>query len=326
MARKKTGAQNWTAARLAPVVLVKSEEPLLGDRAVANLRGQALKKNPDLDVQTLDAPRYEGGQLQIRTSPSLFEEPRFILVDDAQDYPPSLVTDTAQYLEQPLADTTVVYRHNGKTGKRKLLDLLSKAQVPTYEAPAMTRLRDKMAFIESEVQTQGRKIERSAVQMLVDALGSDVAELVAVTHQLLADVNGTITEADVRRYQAGKVETTGFAVVDAAVSGNLARSLLLLRSALAQGIAPAALTGAAAMKIRQLAKVSVRPRPTARELKMAPWQIDRAARELRGWNETRLAQAVNAVAKADHEVKGASKDPHYALECMLKTISGRVRM
>lgn len=47
---------------------------------------------------------------------------------------------------------------------------------------------------------------------------------------------------------------------------------------------------------------------------MAPWQVDRARRELAGWSDDALAYAIQAVARADAEVKGASRDPVHAVE------------
>jgi len=41
-------------------------------------------------------------------------------------------------------------------------------------------------------------------------------------------------------------------------------------------------------------------------LGLAPWQVDRAKRDLRHWEADTLAQAIEAVAFADAEVKGAA--------------------
>jgi DNA polymerase-3 subunit delta len=53
----------------------------------------------------------------------------------------------------------------------------------------------------------------------------------------------------------------------------------------------------------------------------APWQIDRARRDLSGWSEGGLASAIVAVAAADANVKGATRDPVYALERMVTVVA-----
>jgi DNA polymerase-3 subunit delta len=85
-------------------------------------------------------------------------------------------------------------------------------------------------------------------------------------------------------------------------------------------------TSAIASSLRNLAKVSGANRGSksfelAGELGMAPWQIDKARRQLAGWTPRGIASAVAAVAKADSDVKGAASDPIFALEKALATIA-----
>ena len=133
-----------------------------------------------------------------------------------------------------------------------------------------------------------------------------------------ADPNLERTDINAATYQAGRVEATGYDVADAAVAGNSAKALTLARHAFATGIAPQVLVAALAMKFRAMAKVSIGGAASA--LKMAPWQVDRARRELRGWSDASLAGAFGAIATADAETKGASRDPERAIEKAIITI------
>ena len=54
---------------------------------------------------------------------------------------------------------------------------------------------------------------------------------------------------------------------------------------------------------------------------MAPWQVDRARRDLRGWTGDALGRSIQAVAQADHDVKGNGRDPVYALERAVLTLA-----
>jgi DNA polymerase-3 subunit delta len=47
---------------------------------------------------------------------------------------------------------------------------------------------------------------------------------------------------------------------------------------------------------------------------MAPWQIDKARRQLPGWTGAGIAAAITEVARADGAVKGGGADPIFALE------------
>ena len=113
------------------------------------------------------------------------------------------------------------------------------------------------------------------------------------------------------------MEATGFRVADAAAAGRAGEAVALLRHALATGSDPVPLVAALAIKLRTLAKVGAargQGLDPVRDLGLASWQVDRARRELRAWTPESLAAAICAVAQADAEVKGASRDPVFAVE------------
>ena len=80
-----------------------------------------------------------------------------------------------------------------------------------------------------------------------------------------------------------------------------------------------------AMKLRQLVKVGSAGRgpsgQLASSLGMAPWQVDKARRELSGWEAEALGRCIQAVAQADYDVKGGGRDPVYAVERAILTIA-----
>ena len=58
---------------------------------------------------------------------------------------------------------------------------------------------------------------------------------------------------------------------------------------------------------------------------LAPWQVDRARRDLQGWTEEGLGRSIELVAEADAQVKGGGRDPVYALERLVVAVSARGR-
>ena len=274
---------------LAPIVLIKGPEGLLVDRALDQLRALAHEADPNLERTDINAATYQAGQLDVIASPSLFGESRMVIIRDLETMSDALVNDLIAYAGAPAPDVWMFLVHPGGNAR-----------------------------IASDVRAARRQMDTEAQQALVDALGNDPRAMAGALAQLLSDVSGRITLEDVRRYQAGRVEATGYDVADAAVAGNSAKALTLARHAFATGIAPQLLVTALAMKFRAMAKVSIGG--SASTLKMAPWQVDRARRELRGWSDASLAGAFGAIATADAETKGASRDPQLAIEKALITI------
>ncbi len=320
----------WSAVRPAPVVLVSGPESVLADRAIGLLRDLLRAEDPSLEVSDIDAGQYAPGELGTLASPSLFAEPRLIRVTGVEKATDAFLLDALAYLEAPAGDCTVVLRHAGGQRGKKLLDAVRAGTGGGVEVPCaeLKRDADKQDFVATEFQAAGRRITAGAQRALVSAFSDDLAELAAACRQLLADADGDITDDVVAKYYGGRVETTAFQVVDAAIAGRYGESLRLLRHALASGADPVPMVAAFATKIRTMAKVSAvrgSSGQVAGQLGLAPWQVDRARRDLDGWTDAGLGRAILALADADAQVKGAGRDPVYALERMIDVISDRGR-
>ncbi|WP_454778123.1 DNA polymerase III subunit delta [Georgenia muralis] len=315
--RRKPAALTWDQVPLAPVVLVRGTEGLLADRAVDRLLELAKEADPAVEVTTVEAAAYERGQLEMLASPSLFGEPRCVVVEGLESMSDPFLDDALAYLQAVPDDVWLVLRHGGGTRGKKLLDAVAAAGHPVVACDPVKRDADKADLVRTDFRRARRRIEPDAVQALVEAVGTDLRELGAATAQLVADTTGTVTTDVVLRYYGGRVEATGFRVADAAVAGRAGEAVALLRHAVATGTGPVPVVAALAMKLRTLAKVAAtrgRTGVSVGDLGLAPWQVDRARRELDGWTPEGLAAAITAVAAADAEVKGLGRDPVFAVE------------
>lgn len=308
-----------------PFVLVQGPETVLADRAVEQVIADVRVTSPELEVVTLRAEGYEEGALTVQASPSLFGEDKLIVVRDLHQAPDALQVDLLAYLADPEDSVTLVVTHASGNKGKKVLDTLKKAKALVLEAPAIKSDRDKADFVTNEFRRSRRKATSEAVQALVEAVGKDVRELASACQQLVDDTTGTIDADVVERYHGGRVEATGFKVADAAVAGQTGEALRLLRHAVNVGVDPVPIVAVLAQQLRQLAKVGGagrgRSADLARDLGMAPWQVDKARRSLQGWTGAGLGRSIQAVAAADFEVKGGGRDPVYAVERAILTIA-----
>jgi DNA polymerase-3 subunit delta len=258
----------------------------------------------------------------------LFADAAIVAVDGVGDASEEFLAEALAYVGSPEPGSVVVLRHGGGARGRKLLDAVRGAGFPQVGCPAVSRDADKMSFASAEFRRAGRQVQGDALRALLDAVGSDLRELLAAIAQLVADTQGRISREDVDRYYGGRVEATAFKVADAAAAGDTGAALTLARHAMAAGADPVPLVGALAAKLRTLAKVGGSGRqgldPTG-DLGIAAWQVDRARRELRSWEAGRLGAAIQAVAQADAEIKGAGRDPKYALERAIVAVSRLAR-
>ena len=318
----------WSKVRPARVVLVSGTEDFLADRAIRILRDTLRAEDPSLEVSDLEADAYGPGELITLASPSLFGEPRMIRVTGVEKCTDAFIAETLAYLESPADDTYLVLRHAGGLRGKKLLDAIRGGLGNGIEivCAELKKDSDKLDFAAAEFAVEGRRITGGALRALASAFADDLAELAAACQQLLADATEEITEATVEKYYAGRVETNAFRVADIAIAGRYGEALILLRHALASGADPVPIVAAFASKLRTMAKIAGSRGGSgqlAQQFGLAPWQVDRARRDLQGWNDAGLGRCIEMLAETDAAVKGGGRDPVFALERMIGVISAR---
>jgi DNA polymerase-3 subunit delta len=303
----------------APLTLVTGPEPLLRDRAVAEVVAAVRSGDPEAEVHDVSAVGLEAGRVTGLASPSLFGGATVIVVRDVGEAADAVADELKGLLGTGLDDVVLVLVHPGGVKGKSLLDAVRTAGAVVVDCKAVKWESDKVSFVQGEFRAAGRRVAPDAAVALVEALGSDLRELAGACGQLVADTAGTVDRAVVERYHAGRVEVTGFKVADAAVEGRYEEALRLLRHALATGADPVPVNAAFAAGLRTLAKVggasrSARPDDVARDLGLAPFQVKKARGQLSGWTPDGVAEAIVAVAHADEQIKGGGTDPVYALE------------
>jgi len=305
--------------------LILGSEAALADRALSKILAQL--KEEKAEVTTISAGDAIVGDISDALAPSLFSERRALIIKDLQDLPEESRDEITRYLPEPDATTTVIFLHKGGVKGKALLDAIKKVKPEIIACEPLKKDAEKEQFVKELFLDSGRKASPGAVTALVGALGGDMRELQQAVSQIALDAPaGVIDEKYIDEFHQGRVETTGFDVADATIDGNLPTALISLRSAIETGTDPVMVTSAIASALRSLAKVSgsasgAKSFELAGQLGMAPWQIDKARRQLQGWTPRALSKAVQAIALADAQVKGAATDPIYALEKALATIT-----
>lgn len=312
----KSAGISWRVLSPAPLILLQGSEELLASRSFERVRA-LLRAAGEVEVIGFEANAYERGELLLASSPSLFSETKLIEVRALANMNEDFLEDTLAYAKSPAPDTTLVMHHSGGVRGKKLLDALKAAGAIVVDCQPLKRDAEKIDFVNQEFKAAKRRLNSEGARALVAALGSDLSELAAACSQLIQDTTGAIDQEVVDKYYGGRVEATGFKVADAAMMGRADIALSTLRHALATGTDPVPIVATLAMKLRQVAKVAGARKSAgqlASELGMPPWQVQAAQEQARYWNADDLSRCIRLVAEADAQVKGASRDPEYAVE------------
>jgi DNA polymerase-3 subunit delta len=307
---------------MAALTLVVGDEELLVARAVSRaLRSASAAADDGVSAPTLhdiDAGECSVDELAEVLSPSLFADERMIVVRNVQDADKDLVAALVAFGDSPEPGVTIVAVHVGGAKGKAILEALPAAGATVVSVSKIKSPRDREQFAVDEVRAAGASLDRDAAAELVGAIGADLRELATAAAQLAADVGGQISAADVATYHRGRAESTGFAVADRAVEGNLAAALETLRWAFATGLDPILVSSSLASNLRLIAEVGAAgqgsPDALAARLRMPAWKVRRAQGWLRRWRPEAVGEAIRAVAEADADLKGAADDAAYAVE------------
>jgi DNA polymerase-3 subunit delta len=314
----------------APLHLVLGEEELLVERAVEQVVAQVRVTDPAAEVRRVRAAELTPADLAESLSPSLFAEGRVLVLLAAHEVGKDLGAAIVAQSADPAEGIVLVVVHAGGARNKALADALRKAGASVTTCNKITRMDERSDFVRAEARRVGGKITGEAIGALLEAVGSDLRELAAATSQLVADTGGAVDERAVRRYHRGRAESSGFAVADRVVAGERAAALEALRWAQLLGVPSVLIADALADALRTLAKVGSAgrgdPNRLAGTLGMPPWKIRKAQQQVRAWGPEALAEAFDAAAEVNADVKGAAADADYALErAVLRICAARGR-
>lgn len=300
------------------LTLVVGEEDLLVSRAVTRVLKAARDVNPQTDVLDVDGATLEPADLMDALSPSLFGDERVMVVRGGQELSKEALAGLNAYLADPLPEISLVVVHAGGVKGKAILTALAGPRTRRVDCPKITKAGERRDFVRAELKADDRQVSEDAVTALLDAIGNDLRELASAASQLLSDSEGPITLEAVTRYHRGRAEANGFTIADLAVEGNLAGALEQARWGQATGLAPVLVTSSLASTLRSMALVASAGRGSSQQLAgqlgMPPWKVEKTQRQARAWRPEALSEALQAVARADADVKGAGVDAGYAVE------------
>lgn len=308
------------------MTLVVGDEELLVARAVAKVVAAARERaGDDVPVHDVEAGELAVSDLAELTSPSLFGDARVVVVRAVQDASKELAAALSELAAAGDDEVDMVVVHAGGAKGKAVLDALKGSGARVVEAPRVKTAKDREQFVADEVRAAGGSITRDAAVDLVASIGTELRELATACAQLVTDVGARIGPAEVAAYYRGRAESTGFAVADRAVEGDVAAALETLRWAFATGMDPVLVSAALASNLRTIAMVGAAgrgsPDSLAGPLGMPAWKIRRAQGWLKRWKPDALSQAVSAVALADADIKGEGADAAYAAEHAVITVA-----
>ena len=288
----------------APVVLLWGEQPFL-------LREAALEELGDIRPEELDARDWRLGALGDLATPSLFGEPRALVVTNAQEIGEAGLEEVRGYASAPSPDARLLLLYGvgprAKGPPKRFVQALGDATEVRHVA---VERRELAGWVLARARRRGVPATPKGAAALVETLGEDPGALDQAVVQLAGSHAAEgLTPDTVAAQFRGFGERRVWELCDAAFAGDLVGAVRVLAGLLDAGDEPLVILGGIASRLRDLIRVrSLPPGTPQREVARAAglrfdWQARRYVEQSRRFPDGELESIHADVVEADRLLK-----------------------
>lgn len=292
-----------------PVTLVWGEDAYLVREAAIEVLGGTTPTE-------VNAAEWQGGELLGLATPSLFGEPRALLISDARSLGKDALAELASYVASPDPDATLVIACV-VAERGKVPAALQKLVEPAGEIRKVDVARKELEpWLVARATDRELQLAIPGARALVEAIGTEPGPLVAAVEQL-HDVYGDakVGPREVAQQFRGLGEQKTWDLCDRAFGKDLPGAIRSLRSIEESGDEAIMVLGGIVARLRDLLKVRSLPdrMPSGQLAKEAglrfEWQARRYQQQARNFSLEELVDLHDRITEADRALKsGATGD------------------
>ena len=284
------------------------------------------------DPDELTIHSFEGQHVELRdvldalAERTLFGSARqVVVVSDADPFVKAFRSQLEEYVEKPVAESTLILMVKSWTANTRLAKAIAKAgltircQIPQKgrELTSFTKQLKDWLILLAKTQYEVQ-LDRAAVDLLIDLLPTEVGMLCQEVAKLslLVDQNNTIDVKLVREHVGSWRTRKTWDMIDAAADGNAAEALQQLDRLLAAGEEPHALLPQMASTLRRFAAATRIYESTEQagrrgsikaslqQAGMPPFKLSSAESQLRQLGRARAKKLYGWLLESDLQIKG----------------------
>jgi DNA polymerase III subunit delta len=306
---------------LLPVYALFSVEVVLLSDAVTKLRGKSLTAAPDFNRDEFRAGAANMDQVvRAATTMPMMAPRRWVHVSSIDDLKAKDADPLLRYLEKPSPSTVLCLSGEKLDGRTKVGQVLTKMGAAfLFEPPRQKNLAE---WIERRAKGRGYAIQRDAVGLLADVVGTDLGTIDMALDKLWTYAGGKpITHDDVEATVAPTRVHSIFELTDAIGARDLGRASLLLRNSIDSGESALRVLGMITRQLRQLLNIKTMPGARSGEIASAlglpPFLAQSLMDQARRYQRDELCRALDAAAAADVRLKSTRLDAGIVLDRLL---------
>jgi len=311
-------------AEMKPAYLIAGTDEAKIDEALARLRERAERQGGPGALETFRAeglsPPDADALIAAIPTLSLTASRRYLLADGIERWSPKQVAAVAEALGSLPPDLTMVLVAREEPPRRRVAKGIVKAvegaggEVLAYAAPPARQLP---AWLESEAERRGFRLDPDAARALVERMGEGTVRLARELDRLAlwAGEGGEVGREDLEAMVADTTEEATWSLSDAIVGSDPGAALAAGERLAAQGESLTGLVYQAAKRLREAHRaVGELDRGRSRKevegsLDMHPYAARMLLRRIEGTSIDRLRGATCAIADLEWWTRGGSDYP-----------------
>lgn len=318
---------------LKGVIMFSGDRGLVERMVDETVDALAGPEERELIVAVLHADEVDERRLltEVRTLP-MFADRRIVVVRQAQKF---IIKDKkspfAAYIEEPV-DSTLLLLSAPDADKRKRLYTLVKKHGIVVHCQKLNR-KSAPAFVRAEVEAAGKRIDQSAVNALVEMVGTDAALLANEVRNLVGFVGDrdAITEEDVLAMTANLREENIFNLTEAIAARNVGLALATMEQLFNENAEPIYILSMIDWLLRRLygalmaVEEGAAPQKAAEMAGVPPYFRKKFVGQMGRFSISEIVHLLDLLLDTDIGFRQSGRTPQVAMELFVIRAAGNQR-
>jgi len=313
------------------VIFLCGQEPYLIQQAARLIRQAVLPAEDDVfnDSQFYGKEVTAGKILEVAMTFPVFADKRLVTIKDAHQLPATELEQLLPYLQDPVAETCLLFIAGKIDSRRKFFQQLKKNDFLIEFKPLTDR--ELPQYIRNTLNQRDIEISADAIDLFCSMVGGNLHEIHAELDKLLTYI-GTVSLIDVMDVQAvvsrGRAENI-FELGNAVGRGDIEKALTLVMRLSTAGEAPLKILSLLVLHFRRLWKVrelQVQKRPANEIAKVAgvpPFVVDGLIQQGKKFSRNDFIRAHELFLDADLAMKSSGANAGALLENLVLNLVKR---
>ena len=320
--------KNINNGNISSLYLLSGEESYFNDKLVFALKEQIFKSSdPTMNFYFFYAEDVLASEIieDASTFPFLGSR-KLIVVNNIEKFSASALKEFLSYIENPINTTCLVFAGKKVDKRGAFFKEISKKGV-VFEAKALY-LREIKAWVSEELKNQGKRIETTAMDVLLNLVGNNLKNLEVEIEKLLLFLGEgkMVKTEDVINLVTPQKEYNHFELMESIANKDRKKALMILFSIIKEGKNYHEIISLLRWQLlriiqgKELQSRKETPSNIGKQLRIPPYFLDKFLNQIKNFSKKELIESFEKLLSSDLEIKRSTIPFNIVLELLVTSI------